>query len=359
MTDLYIGLMSGTSADGIDAVAVDFGHREPRLVASHYESYDPELRNEILALCQSGPDEINRLGELDVKLGKAFANVTRILLNDNGLKTNVIRAIGSHGQTIRHHPAKHFTLQIGDPNIIAAETGITTVADFRRRDMAYGGQGAPLVPAFHQKIFSAPKHDRVIVNIGGIANITVLPREGNILGFDTGPGNTLLDAWCEQHTNLSYDKRGAWAAEGKVQEKLLHTLLSDPFFKLAAPKSTGREYFNLAWLNNHLGNERPIDVQATLVELTVRSILDAIPFAQGEIFVCGGGAHNNYLMSRFAAQAEPFSVDSTLKLGINPDWVEAMAFAWLAKQTLEKKPGNIIAVTGAHHATILGGVYFA
>jgi anhydro-N-acetylmuramic acid kinase len=359
MTELYIGLMSGTSADGIDAVVVDFSQREPRLVASHYEPYDAELRKEIVAICQPGPDEINRLGELDVKLGKAFANVTSILLKNNELKSDAIRAIGSHGQTIRHQPAKHFTLQIGDPNIIAADTGITTIADFRRRDMAFAGQGAPLVPAFHQKIFSSPKQDRVIVNIGGIANITVLPREGKILGFDTGPGNTLLDAWCEQHTNHSYDKHGAWAAEGKVQEKLLHTLLSDPFFKLSAPKSTGREHFNLAWLNENLGSERPIDIQATLVELTVRSILDAIPFTQGEIFVCGGGAHNNYLMSRLQAQASRFSVDSTLKLGVDPDWVEAMAFAWLAKQTLEKKTGNIIPVTGAHRETILGGVYFA
>lgn len=361
MQELYIGLMSGTSADGIDAALVDFSHTQPKLVASYYQEYAPELRQEILDLCHPGTNEINRLGNLDVKLGKAFADAAKKLLK-NIPPDQRVRAIGSHGQTIRHHPSQQFTLQIGDPNIISAETGITTVADFRRRDIAHGGQGAPLVPAFHHHIFAKDNKNQAIVNIGGIANITMLPSAGNIFGFDTGPGNTLLDAWTETHLNQSHDKNGNWAAQGKVNVDLLNDLLSDPFFKKPHPKSTGREYFNLQWLQNFLVQPiQSVDVQTTLVEMTARSILDAISqyISEGDVLICGGGVHNAFLMSRLKSLGKGFTVDSTQKFGIDPDWVEAMAFAWLAKQTLDKKPGNIIAVTGAKQPAVLGGVYFS
>lgn len=363
MSELYIGLMSGTSADGIDAALVDLGKTQPRLIASYYQAYSPELRRDIFALNQSGPDEINRMGELDVKLGKLFATSVNTLLNQQAIKASHICAIGSHGQTIRHYPAKHFTLQIGDPNIIAAETGITTIADFRRRDMALGGQGAPLVPAFHQAIFTKKNVNRVIVNIGGIANATILSANGTIFGFDTGPGNTLLDAWAELYLHQPHDKNGEWAAKGKVHVDILNNLLNDPFFILPPPKSTGREYFNLNWLQKFLPTKiKHSHVQATLVELTAQSILDAITqhFSAGEIFICGGGVHNEFLMSRLRELAsQNYTIDSTAKLGVDPDWVEAIAFAWLAKQTLKKKPGNIPAVTGASKPALLGGIYLA
>jgi anhydro-N-acetylmuramic acid kinase len=363
MSELYIGLMSGTSADGIDAALVDFQHAQPQLIATHYVPYPTQIRQAIFDLCQPGADEINRLGVLDVLLGKAFASAANTLLQKNNLTATAVRAIGSHGQTVRHHPTRQFSLQIGDPNIIASETGITTVADFRRRDMAHGGQGAPLVPAFHQAIFASDTIDRAIVNIGGIANITLLPAHApqSILGFDTGPGNTLLDGWVEKHLQKSYDEKGVWAAQGKVDEDLLKNLLSDPFFKMGPPKSTGREHFNFAWLKNFLlPSMSAVNIQATLVELTARTIIDAIKnyFSGGEILVCGGGVHNELLMKRLRELAAPLTVDSAFKYGIAPDWVEAIAFAWLAKQTLEKTPGNIPAVTGARKAAILGGVYY-
>lgn len=363
MSELYIGLMSGTSVDGIDAALVDFSQKQPQLIANHYSTFTPELRQQILALCQPGDDEANRLGELDGILGKQFATATQLLLKKNNMTPSQIRAIGSHGQTIRHHPGRGFTLQIGDPNVIAAETGITTVADFRRRDIAFGGQGAPLVPAFHQAIFTSTHQDRIILNIGGIANITSLPSQESLplLGFDTGPGNTLLDAWAEKHLHKPRDDEGTFASEGRINTELLNQLLSDPFFKLSPPKSTGREYFNLSWLEKQLTPAiSPADVQATLVDLTAHSIVNAIQsyFSTGEILVCGGGVHNHFLMQRLRKIADNYTVHSTEKYGIHPDWVEAIAFAWLAKQTLSGRTGNIISATGARQASILGGVYY-
>lgn len=364
MSELYIGLISGTSADGIDAALVDLSSTKPKLLATHFTPYEENLRRPILDLYQPGADEINRLGQLDVLIGKTFAHAANTLLEKNNLTRDKIAAIGSHGQTIRHHPKFEypFTLQIGDPNVISAETGITTIADFRRRDIALGGQGAPLVPGFHYHIFFG-KSDRIIVNIGGIANITLLPANimQPIVGYDTGPGNALLDAWAEKHLQKPRDENGAWAATGKVNTQLLEKLLCDPYFKSAYPKSTGREYFHLEWLQPYLPREiNPVDVQATLVELTARSILEAINnhFARGEIFICGGGVHNGFLMSRIKSLAKNFSVESTETFGVNPDWVEAMAFAWLAQQTLKKKSGNITTVTGAKQPVILGGVYY-
>lgn len=364
MSELYIGLMSGTSVDGIDAAIVDFSQEQPALIAQHYLPYSVEFRQRILALRHPGNDEVNRLGDLDILLGKQFAKATHDLLALHKIQPHKIRAIGSHGQSIRHHPERGFTLQIGDPNIIAAETGITTVADFRRRDLAFGGQGAPLVPAFHQAVFADSTHDRVIVNIGGIANITLLPKDkgSTVFGFDTGPGNVLLDAWAEKQLQQSHDDQGNFARSGRVQADILNNLLNDPFFKMPSPKSTGPEYFNLDWLKSFLpATYEDNDVQATLVELTAQSLVAAIEahFKSAEIFVCGGGVHNLFLMERLQEVARDYSVSTTEKLGIHPDWVEAMAFAWLAKQTLSGKPGNLIAVTGAKQASILGGVYFA
>lgn len=363
MRELYLGLISGTSADGIDAALVEFDCEQPKLIATHSGHYSKTLRQSILDLYQPGANEINRLGEIDILIAKAFAETANGLLQKVRIAPEQICAIGSHGQTIRHEPKKNFTIQIGDPNVIAAETGITTIADFRRRDMAHGGQGAPLVPAFHQHIFSGDS-DRVIVNIGGIANITVLPahKQQNIIGYDTGPGNALLDKMSEIHLQKMHDSNGEWAATGKVIPALLKKLLNDDYFKLPYPKSTGREYFHLEWLRKYLSsNDQPVDVQTTLVELTATTIVTAIQqhFSQGEIFICGGGVHNQFLMSRIRALAPQFSITSTEIFGIHPDWVEAMAFAWLAQQTMHKKPGNLTTVTGARKSTILGGVYYS
>lgn len=364
MPELYIGLMSGTSMDGIDAVLVDLSNRKPQLVDTHYDKMPQSLRAEILAIHHPGPHELERLGKLDIALGKQFALSVNALLKKNNLSPQQIQAIGSHGQTIRHLPSEHFTLQIGDPNIIAAATGITTIADFRRRDMALGGQGAPLVPAFHHDIFSAPDKTRLILNVGGIANITVLPHKvpEKILGFDTGPGNTLLDAWIQAKQGAPYDQDGAWAKKGKVIPSLLEQLLRDPFFALSPPKSTGRDYFNLSWLEQHLASEfKPEDVQATLAELSAESIclaIQTLALSNIEIYVCGGGVHNKDLIERIRKKID-HSLDSTEALGVSPDWVEALAFAWLAKQTLEKKPGNVTTVTGARTSSILGGIYYA
>jgi len=368
MSDLYIGLMSGTSIDGIDAVLVDFSSDNPQLLKTLYSPYSETIRKQILALCTPDHNEIERMGECDHVLGKLFAQAVQALLKKANKTSAEIKAIGSHGQTIRHQPdlATRFTLQIGDPNIITAETGITTIADFRRRDMAHGGQGAPLVPAFHQQIFSSSTKNRAIINIGGIANVTLLPKsKSSLIGCDIGPGNTLLDAWINRHQQRHHDHDGTWAAIGVIHEGLLQALLKDPFFVLPPPKSTGREYFNLMWLEKHLQkideNISAVDIQTTLTELTARIIITAIAqhFPEGELLICGGGARNTYLMTRLQTLAKPaFSISSTEMYGIHPDWVEAMAFAWLAKQTLYRKPGNLPSVTGASIATILGGIYF-
>lgn len=367
MSDLYIGLMSGTSVDGIDAALVDFSAPYPQLLATLYTPYSESVRKQILDLCQPDHNEIERMGECDHLLGKLFAQTVQALLDKAKKTPTEIKAIGSHGQTIRHQPslAARFTLQIGDPNIISAETGITTIADFRRRDMAHGGQGAPLVPAFHQQIFSSTTKDRAIINIGGIANVTLLPKtNSSLVGFDIGPGNTLLDTWINQYEQKAHDVNGDWAKTGTLHDELLQSLLNDPFFRLPPPKSTGREYFNLVWLENYLKtishDISPADIQNTLTELTAKSIVSTVHqhLSEGELLICGGGAHNTYLMSRLQSLASPqFSVKSTETYGLHPDWIEAMAFAWLAKQTLGRKPGNLPSVTGANAAAILGGIY--
>lgn len=364
----YIGLMSGTSVDGIDAALVSIADDGPLILkATQQQDFPPTVRNAIQALMLPGNNEIDQVGELDMQLGKLFAEAVHMLLRKTGIEAKDIRAIGSHGQTIRHRPrATHpFTYQIANPSVVAEQTGITTVADFRARDMAAGGEGAPLVPAFHRWFFQKPGVNRVILNIGGIANITWLPgdTEGPVLGFDTGPGNTLLDQWIMQNRGMHYDSDGAWAASGHVNAELLKHFLADEYFAKAPPKSTGREHFHHTWLEQHLtGKVLAQDIQATLTELTTRSIIQALNFLPAkadEIYVCGGGSHNRYLLARLQAQAPDIPVATTATLGLDPDWVEAVAFAWLAHRTLTGEPGNLPSVTGASRAVILGGIYFA
>lgn len=366
MTQLYIGLMSGTSMDAADAALVDFSADTPKLIATHRTPLSSELRAALLALCVPGPNEIERMAQLDTQLGELFAATALALLKKADVKPGEVQAIGSHGQTVRHQPSGPypFSLQIGNPALIAQLTGITTVADFRRADIAAGGQGAPLAPAFHNAVLRSAQQDRAVVNIGGMANITVLPKDTqqSVTGFDTGPGNVFLDAWAERHLGKRMDEDGRFAASGKVSENLLGALLRDNYFSLAPPKSTGREHFNMAWLDAALknyGNVSTQDVQATLCELTAASITDAVkkyaPTTQ-ELLVCGGGAHNTHLMQRLRAHLQPCTVESTEKYGVSPGWMEAMAFAWLAKQTLEGKPGNLPNVTGAKRAVVLGTI---
>lgn len=368
MSDLFIGALSGTSMDAIDAAVVGFSP-QPTLVATHSRPLPPDLRQALLALATPGANEIDRLGVADVQLGRFIAQTIRELLETAGLPTSAIRAIGSHGQTIRHRPglATPFTLQIGDPHVIAVETGIPVVADVRRKDVALGGQGAPLVPAFHEGIFRVPGEDRVIVNIGGIANLTSLPGRPNaaVLGFDTGPGNTLLDRWSQRVLGEPMDRDGALASRGRVDASLLAALRDDPFFTQPAPKSTGPEYFSTAWLELRL-RSRPAatsdaDVQATLVALTATTIADAIRGLPGvsvpTVLLCGGGARNPALVAALRAALPESRLDVTDSFGVPGAWVEAMAFAWLAHRHLEGRTGNLPAVTGARRPAVLGAFF--
>lgn len=368
MSGIYIGLISGTSADAIDAVAVEISdhHKISQLAALAY-SIDKPLRQKIFSI-QSRHTCLNTLGELDTQLGEAFANAALALINNKRLDKSKIQAIGCHGQTIKHDAdcAHPFTIQIGNPSIVAERTAITTVADFRRRDIAAGGQGAPLVPAFHQAWLGKHKNT-VVLNMGGVANITVLgnnsaqPRAG----FDTGPANTLLDSFARQYLQKAYDEGGQWARSGKIHPALLADLLTHPYFRKTPPKSADISQFSPAWLNNFLqpfANIAPQDIAATLLELTVSSIAQAIDtWAAGteQVVSCGGGSKNQFLMEELAKRLHPIRLTASNKFGIQTDWVEATAFAWLARQTLLKKPGNAHHATGARHARILGGVYYA
>jgi anhydro-N-acetylmuramic acid kinase len=363
---LYIGLMSGTSMDGVDAALVDLTEAgKASLIATHTEAIPAPLLEAVTALSQNRgtPDD---LGHCDHALGELFARTANALIRKKP-KTGQVRAIGSHGQTIRHVPdgTNPFTLQLADPNIIAERTGITTVADLRRRDMAAGGQGAPLVPAFHHDVFGSQTEDRVLVNIGGIANISWLPAGSEAAGggFDTGPGNGLMDSWTLRHLGEPYDRNGEWAASGQLNPQLLTQLLDEPYFARPVPKSTGKELFNSNWLEARLGHfpgVAPADVQRTLLELTALTILRHLPEKRPlALYICGGGARNIALMDRLRRLCEPenVSVSTTSELGIDPQWVEAAAFAWLAKQTMEGLAGNVPTVTGATGPRILGGIY--
>ena len=372
-TKLYIGLMSGTSRDGVDVVLVDFSGKATTLVSTYCHQIPSDLKVTILNTIQ--PDwsgSLEDIGILNQQLGELFAEATNSLLENENISKSSISAIGSHGQTLWHQPyGKHpFTMQLGDASVITERTGITTIADFRSRDVAAGGQGAPLVPAFHQELLSHEDKNRVILNIGGIANITLLPHLNSELvasGYDTGPGNGLVDAWISSHTENSYDRNGDWGRSGKIIPEILNTLLNDSYFSKLPPKSTGKEEFNLKWLTSKLGDlltsERPEDIQATLTELTARSIANSIERHNSnstqfeELYICGGGIHNLFLTERLQHHLPNTKIASTTELGIDPDWMEAIAFAWLSKQTLEGKTSNLPEVTGAVGKRILGTIH--
>ena len=375
---VYVGLMSGTSLDGVDCALVDFSGAA-KLSATHFVPYPSSLRTELLELSQSGGDELERAGRLSVCLSELYATAVNGLLSKAGVDASGIAAIGCHGQTVRHRPESGFTLQLASPALLAERTGITVVADFRSRDIAAGGQGAPLVPAFHAACFRSTEHRRVVVNIGGIANLTDLPApaDGYVRGFDTGPGNMLLDLWASRHLETDCDRDGVLGSSGTVAPDLLERMLADEYFQRPPPKSTGRERFNALWLADKLAGthasaaserleqagqvRQPVaDVQATLAELTARTIAAGIerccPGA-GDVFACGGGVHNPDLMRRLQTALGSRRLETTDVLGVPADWVEAMAFAWLAKQTLDQMPGNLPEVTGAQGPRILGAIY--
>jgi anhydro-N-acetylmuramic acid kinase len=372
---LYLGLISGTSADGIDAALVRFASDDAQarfeLVHGRTYHWDDALRTRLIALGQGGDcSSLDELGTLDARSAEAFADAALQLLGAAGVAATQVRALGSHGQTVRHRPAGAafdgrwpFTLQLGDGNLIAERTGIATVADFRRRDVAAGGHGAPLLPALHAALLRAPDEGRAVLNLGGIANLTLLPRTADspVRGFDTGPANALLDAWCERHHGAAFDADGAFAASGRADETLLARLLAEPWFLLPPPKSSGREQFHLEWVEARLrGDEAVQDVQATLLELTAASVAAALQENQPDtqrLLVCGGGVHNPLLLQRIAARLPGVQVESTAVHGVDPDFVEAMGFAWLARESLAGRPGNLPDVTGARGPRILGALY--
>ena len=359
-------MISGTSIDGVDAVLVDFGDRSCRVVEASTTPFPPQLLARVRRIVEIPQTELRDLGALDHAVGSFFADCALDLIARAGVQREAVHAVGHHGQTIFHEPSgsEPFSMQIGDPNIVAATTGLCTVADFRRLDIAFGGQGAPLVPAFHAWCFGAASAARAVVNIGGIANITALQPGRPATGFDTGPGNTLLDLWVRRHRGADYDRDGAWAASGRVDAALLAAFLTEPYFSAPAPKSTGRELFNMNWLDARLAQHSttaPADVQATLAELTATTIVASVAQAVREckqLIICGGGAHNGDLMTRLR-RLGGISVDTTAAFGIAPDWVEGAAFAWLARARLRSEAGNVPTVTGARRAAILGGVYLS
>jgi anhydro-N-acetylmuramic acid kinase len=360
--------MSGTSMDAIDAALVRIVEHDLQLIQYQQTPISKKLQQTIRSI--NTESTLSEISEIDVIMGNLFAEASLQIIESGDLAPEDIHAIGSHGQTILHLPeAKHpRTLQIGDANIIAYQTGIITVADFRRMDIAAGGEGAPLAPAFHQWLFQNEKSDRVILNIGGMANITLLPADNKtaITGFDTGPGNALMDEWIQQHLDQDFDRDGIWASSGQSNQELLSQLLDEAYFKTAPPKSTGKDFFNLQWLENKLSMLKTSidanDVQATLLELSVVTISDAIKNHApdcDEILVCGGGVHNKLMMQRLSDLQSETKINSTQKAGLDPDAVEAVAFAWLAKCRMENQSGNLTSVTGADDQVILGAIYNA
>lgn len=360
-SELFIGLMSGTSLDGVDAVILELSSQQNQILQTGFEPYPLAQRDRLLALHHPSDDELHLTALAGNELAALYAKAVNDVLAKAGIDRQRISAIGCHGQTIRHRPEAGYTLQIGNAALLAELTGITVVSDFRSRDIAAGGQGAPLVPAFHQAVFGTTGLNRVILNIGGIANVTALPAEGRVRGFDTGPGNLLMDAWASHHLGERYDAGGTWASSGQLIEPLLASLLAEPFFDLPPPKSTGRDLFNLQWLTSRLDQDyAAANVQRTLLELSMRSIAQAIRRfcgAADEVYVCGGGAHNTALLQGLRDQLPDSAIHLTDRLGIAADWVEAAAFAWLAHRALQRAPGNLPEVTGAKGERILGAVY--
>ena len=365
-SELYIGLMTGTSLDSADAVLIDFQSSEPQLLAHHSEPLPATLRHDLLALTHADNNEISTLMHCDRTLGLMYSQTVRHMLTSAGVDAHAVLAIGSHGQTVRHAPDIDlpWTLQIGDPATLAVNTGIRVVADFRRQDIAAGGHGAPLAPGFHAAVFQSNEEDRIILNLGGIANISILPRHGAITGFDTGPANSLLDLWVQQHRQAAFDANGEWARSGTADHALLqHWIDNSPWLSEPPPKRTGRETFGLEWLKQHApAMHKPEDIQATLVELTACTIADAITRhapPKSAVYACGGGTQNGFLMERLTARLASHAVYTTNALGMDPQWVEAAAFAWLARQRILELPGNLPAVTGAKRPLVLGAIYHA
>ena len=367
MPELYIGLMSGTSLDGVDAVLADFSGPRCQVLGHYGAAFDAATRTELLALNTSGPDELHRAALAANALARSCAQAVHALLAHTGQAPAAIRAIGAHGQTVRHRPGAFdgtgYTLQLNNPALLAELTGMAVVADFRTRDVAAGGQGAPLVPAFHRYQFAAPGQDALVLNIGGIANLSVLRADGSVLGFDCGPGNALMDHWCQRHTGQPYDAGGAWAASGQVAPALLQSLLGEPYLHQSPPKSTGRDLFNPAWLEQHLRRHPGLpaaDVQATLLELTASACAASAISYKNEsktLAVCGGGAFNAQLMARLQALLPGLHVTTTGALGLPALQVEAAAFAWLAQQCILGLPGNLPGATGASGPRVLGAIY--
>ncbi len=359
--EIYVGLMSGTSLDGVDAVLADFGGGKPRLIADAHLAFDAALRRELLALNVPGANEIHRAALAGNELAGKYAAAVAEVLASSKIPAAEVRAIGCHGQTVRHRPESGYTTQLGNAALLAELTGIRVVADFRSRDVAAGGQGAPLAPAFHAAVFANATEDRVAINLGGIANLTFLPRHGNVIGFDSGPGNCLLDLWAARHLGTPHDERGDWAAAGRAIPELLERMLQDPYFAAAPPKSTGRDLFNETWLQKRLkGGEDPQAVQATLLDLTARSLASAVArhcAGARRLIVCGGGAKNDALLRRLAELAAPAALETSEHHGFDPQLVEAMAFGWLAKQALDGRSGNLPSVTGARTTRVLGAIY--
>ena len=361
---LYVGLMTGTSLDGVDAVLADLENFPPRIVATVHVSLADDLRKELLSLSSSGPDELHRSAVASQHLARGYASAVLQLLLEANVEAAQVRAIGAHGQTVRHRPDAGYTIQLNAPAVLAELTGIDVVADFRSRDIAAGGQGAPLLPVFHAGLFTADSA-RAVVNIGGISNVTGLPAVGSVepvIGFDCGPGNVLLDAWAAEHLALPFDRDGDWAAGGHSNPTLLQALLEEPYFSLPPPKSTGRELFNREWLSRKLAQRKvdPRDVQATLTRLTAVAIGSAIAehvAGANDVLVCGGGAFNATLMRMLSEECAPRPVASTQTLGVSPDHVEAFAFAWLAREHVHERCASLPAVTGARGARVLGALY--
>lgn len=363
-TQRYVGLISGTSMDAVDACVVEFDGSRPTLLATHGEPVPGPLRDRLLRLIGAGGEGVlHELGQLDVEVGTLFAAACNNLLTSAGIDASDINAIGSHGQTVRHgiDAQPPYTMQIGDPNVIAQMSGVDVVADFRRRDVALGGQGAPLAPAFHAATLTDAGETRIVLNLGGIANVTLLPPQGEVRGWDTGPANCLMDAWTRQHRNEPYDASGRWAGEGDVIDPLLESMLSDDYFKRDAPKSTGTETFHLDWLRQHpIEDYAAVDVQSTLCALTATTVVNAIATLKSRpdrVLLCGGGRHNATLVSQLTDTLAGIAVEPTDGHGVPGDWVEAMTFAWLANQYRRGLPGNLPSVTGATQAAILGGLY--
>ncbi len=368
-SELYVGLMSGTSLDGVDGVLVDFRGAQPRVLAHRAMPFSPELKQELLALNTPGDNELHRAALAANGLVRVYAQTVQALLTQTHTQARQVRAIGAHGQTVRHRPGAFdgtgYTLQLNNPALLAELTQIDVVADFRSRDVAASGQGAPLVPVFHQGIFGQTDHTVGVLNLGGIANLSVLHASGDVQGFDCGPGNALLDHWCQQHTGQAFDDNGAWGASGQVIAPLLQALLAEPFLHQAPPKSTGRDLFHPTWLAHQLrafANANATDVQTTLTEFTALACANDVrrhaPEAQ-ELLVCGGGALNGFLMARLQVTLPQVRVRSSTERGMPPLQVEAAAFAWLARQTVLGLPGNHPKVTGAQGARILGGIFKA